>query len=251
MLSRCTAGSPGCRCMRSFTLGGTEYDSVIFDCDGVLLDSNRLKIDAFREAALASGFNETTVERFSKWQSLNFGTSRYRVFERLLSADFGPVPTSATLDHLLSEFGERVRAGYLDVPEAPGLRDLLEMLAGLPLYVASGSDEKELREVFQDRGLAVFFREIYGSPTPKSQIVGRIVESSPGARAIFVGDAHADADAAQQNSIDFVFLEMLSTVGTSMAIRAGAEGFAAFAGLEELATAIRPGRSTAHRVGAS
>ena len=233
--------------MHSFALGGVEYDAVIFDCDGVLLDSNRLKVDAFQEVALASGFDETTVREFSTWQSKNFGTSRYRAFERLLSGDFGHVPASATLDGLLSAFGDRVSGGYLYVAEASGLRDLLQMLEGLPLYVASGSDEQELRAVLRARGLASYFCEVYGSPTPKSRIVNQILECSTSTRAIFVGDAHADADAAQGNSIDFVFVNALSTVGASMSVRAKAEGFAEFEGLDDLAAAISAGDSTTHR----
>lgn len=224
--------------MRSFTLGGAQYDGVIFDCDGVLLDSNGLKIVAFQDCARDFGFDESAILAFTRWQSANFGTSRYRVFERLLGGDFGPVPPGVTLQRLLDTFGARVRSGYLSVPEAKGTSRLLEILEGVPLYVASGSDERELREVFESRGLADKFRAVRGSPSPKARLVREICEDSSMLSPLFVGDAHADADAAQENSIDFVFVSGLSTVAISMSARAHAEGYLQFHDLAEFAAAI-------------
>ena len=40
-----------------------DYDTIIFDCDGVILDSNELKIDAMREALNNSNsFERRSIE---------------------------------------------------------------------------------------------------------------------------------------------------------------------------------------------
>jgi phosphoglycolate phosphatase-like HAD superfamily hydrolase len=211
--------------MRSFVFRETEYDAIIFDCDGVLLASNELKIDAFRTASSELGFDDSTVDAFSGWQRLNFGISRFRAFARLMAGDFGAVPAAATHSGLIDAFARRVRLGYATIPEAPGLRACIAKLRGVPRFVASGSDEMELRDVFEERGMTEWFSSVRGSPTPKSDLIAEIMTSNEISRPIFLGDAHADADAAQANSIDFVFISALSTARESMTNRANDEGF--------------------------
>ena len=56
-----------------------NYDFFIFDCDGVILESNKLKSDAFSEALP----NEPShlVEEFISYHKNNGGVSRYEKFK--------------------------------------------------------------------------------------------------------------------------------------------------------------------------
>ncbi len=218
-----------------------SYDAFILDCDGVILDSNQLKMDAFRRTLEAHGFAPEVVSAGAAWQATAFGTSRYRLFDVMLSGRFGPAP-SVGLDELLATYGVACAAGYLEVPETPRLRSALASLAArAPLYVASGSDEAELRQVFRARTLEPFFAEIFGSPTRKAENIERVREAHkvrtgrPPARMLFVGDAVADVDAAQATGCDFAFMEPYSTVRSAMLSRAAAEGFQVISDLGQLA----------------
>ena len=55
-----------------------DYDIFIFDCDGVILDSNKLKSDAFRQALEYEP--EEMVEELVRYHKLNGGISRYEKF---------------------------------------------------------------------------------------------------------------------------------------------------------------------------
>lgn len=204
------------------------YDAVAFDCDGVLLDSNDLKVEAFRRVTRAAGFAPETVEAFSAYQTQNFGTSRHRLFARLLEGAFGAPPPGATLEALLEGFGQAVSAGYLEVDEAPGARALLEALSpAAPLFVVSGSDEAELVEVFEKRGLSRHFRAVFGSPATKTENLARVAEALGMAapRLLFIGDAEADADAAVASGADFLFASRYSKVRDRLGARALRDGF--------------------------
>ena len=39
---------------------------------------------------------------------------------------------------------------------------------GTPLFVVSGSDEKELKDVFRQRGILKLFKQVNGSPVSKN-----------------------------------------------------------------------------------
>ena len=56
-----------------------EYDFFIFDCDGVILNSNSIKNFAFR--LTLKNENKDLVDSFIKYHKENGGISRYEKFQ--------------------------------------------------------------------------------------------------------------------------------------------------------------------------
>ena len=56
--------------------------AVIFDCDGVILDSNNFKTKLFKD--VLGDYPSDEVESFSDFQKKSFGLSRYKLFEIFL-----------------------------------------------------------------------------------------------------------------------------------------------------------------------
>ena len=59
------------------------YKSIIFDCDGVLLDSNTIKSEAFYQSVLP--FGQKYADEFIQYHKNNGGISRYKKFEYFLN----------------------------------------------------------------------------------------------------------------------------------------------------------------------
>ena len=74
-----------------------------------------------------------------------------------------------------------------------------------PLYIASGSDQKELRYLCEKLGIDKYFVEIYGSPTSKQDLIKKIIEENKfdAGEVLMIGDAHNDRVAAQANGVMF------------------------------------------------
>jgi phosphoglycolate phosphatase-like HAD superfamily hydrolase len=186
------------------------YRTWLFDCDGVLLDSNRIKTDAFRELVLP--FGEEVASAFVAYHVANGGVSRMTklryLFERLLSR---PVE-NATLEQLARRYGSLVREQLIHCPETQGLRDLLARRpAHSRSFVVSGADEVELREILSLRGLASEFDGVFGSPRSKVQILTELAATETlGSSAVFLGDSRYDHETAVQLGIDFIFVSQCS-----------------------------------------
>jgi phosphoglycolate phosphatase-like HAD superfamily hydrolase len=213
----------------------TDPAFIVLDCDGVLFDSNPMKIAAFRTALAA--YPDPVVARFSEYQARNFGRSRYFLFERFF--DFlGREAAAGEVDALVERYAAIVRAGYLDAPLTPGCLETLQRLgARWPIYVASGSDQAELRWVLERRGLARCLAGIFGSPRSKTDILAELAPG-PGRRAVFVGDARADFEAAGAFEwCDFVFMRSFSAAAEDMDAVARQAGFPVIGALPEL---VRP-----------
>jgi len=183
----------------------SDYRSLVFDCDGVLLDSNRVKTDAFYQAALP--FGESAANALVRYHVANGGVSRYRKFEYFLSEivrheDMDP------LNELLSLYAERVREGLLACRVADGLGELRSALPKSNWMIVSGGDQGELREVFEARGLSHYFSGgIFGSPTDKQEILLRELNcGNLVLPAVFLGDSRYDYESAMKFGLDFVFI---------------------------------------------
>lgn len=179
-----------------------KYETIILDCDGVIFDSNTLKLDAFRDAL--SGFDKKIVDEFIEYFKNNFGTSRYhlaRVFiEQFLKQEFD----ENLYKEILKKYSQNCIVLYERSNITESFLDFVETYKNKKLFIASGSDQEELREVFKNRDLDKYFVDIFGSPTKKSEIVRNIVAKN--SNVIMIGDAKSDMLAANDNEIDFIFM---------------------------------------------
>ena len=178
--------------------------AIVFDCDGVILDSVPVKTRAF--ARLAEPYGPEARDRFVMYHSLHGGVSRYRKFEwffrEVLGREISPEESR--------EWGERFAAYALDEVRRcaliPGIEETLERWhARLPLYVCSGAPDAEVRLVLEERGLSGYFRGIHGSTPAKAELLARIVREArlDPADVLMVGDAATDRNAAEEVGTQF------------------------------------------------
>lgn len=195
----------------------SDYDVYVFDCDGVILDSNQLKIDAMREALSTILSDENKINACVDYFRNNFGKSRFHHIEVFVNdiLDLDEKMKGHTNQLILDTYSSKCKSLYLSAEITPGFIDFIESLTG-PKYVASGSEQSELREVFQERGLNAYFKGIFGSPVRKPQLISEILASEGTTKAIMFGDAISDVEAAKINNIDFIAYLPYSNVVSSM-----------------------------------
>jgi phosphoglycolate phosphatase-like HAD superfamily hydrolase len=198
-----------------------DYDAVIFDCDGVILDSNNMKISAMERALSATGYPETHISCAISYFKNNFGKNRfhhvnYFVGDLLGAALPESVDAGSLKAEIISAYAEAVEQEYMEVSETDGVRHLLaSWFARSDLYIASGSEQEQLQRVMKARNLDGFFIDILGSPTSKVDNVRKIIDKGY-KKVLFIGDAVADMQAAFDNGIDFVFYSPYSNVKSEM-----------------------------------
>lgn len=187
----------------------SEYSTLVFDCDGVVLNSNKIKTAAFYQAALPYG--EAAAQAMAAYHVANGGVSRYKKFAHFLGRI---VPEHATdrhgpdLEELLEIYGSYVRAALLSCEISSGLEALRNRSRSARWLIVSGGDENELRDIFERRSLAAHFDGgIFGSPDTKEEILAREIQSGNIVRpALFLGDSWYDHKAASGAGLDFVFV---------------------------------------------
>lgn len=190
-----------------------SYSTIVFDCDGVILNSNQIKTEAFRRAALPWG--ERAADALVAYHVAHGGVSRYTKFayflEHLLplhAPGCQPGRDGPDLDAMLTNYARAVRAGLLTCDVAQGLEVLRELTPQSRWLIVSGGDQLELRDIFSRRDLSNFFDGgIFGSPMDKHTIVEQQLQSGNIQHpALFIGDSRLDHQVAMAFGIDFVFV---------------------------------------------
>lgn len=191
----------------------SAYTTLVFDCDGVVLSSNRLKTEAFRAAARPWG--AAAAQALVNHHTANGGISRFAKFSHFLDHILpthapGAVPgrDGPDLQALLDAYAGAVRDGLMTCAVAEGLSELRAATPGARWMIVSGGAEAELREIFAARGLAGHFDGgIFGSPDSKDTILARELARGNLTRpALFLGDSRYDLKAAREAELDFVFI---------------------------------------------
>lgn len=204
-----------------------DHDIYIFDCDGVILNSNQLKINAMESALCALSIGDNQIKRCCEYFRKNFGKSRYHHVEHFVSniLQIEHETTRKELElKIITLFSNQCQKLYLEAELTPGFLEFLQTLRGKK-YIASGSAEDELRSVFRERGLDHHFSEIYGSPTAKSDNISHILGLEETEKAVMFGDAISDLEASIANKIDFIAYRTYSNVPDLLTIQSKCHGF--------------------------
>lgn len=191
-----------------------HYATLVFDCDGVVLNSNKVKTEAFYQATLP--FGKAAAQAMVSYHIANGGVSRYKKFAHFLEKI---VPEYANrqgndLEALLQAYAGLVRTGLLHCEMTPSLKTLRQQTPNARWLIVSGGDQTELRNVFAHRGIADWFDGgIFGSPRNKDEIlVSEIKSGSIMGPALFLGDSKYDHQAANAAGLDFIFISAWTEV---------------------------------------
>ncbi|ASW09882.1 HAD family hydrolase [Rhizobium sp. 11515TR] len=178
---------------------------IIFDFDGVVLDSAQAKTMAF--AQCYHGEDKEKIAEVIRYQERHGGIGRQQKFEYFEEHVFGRTVDPKKIMQLCDQFASIVDKAMVEAPFVPGAAQLLERLLGrIPLHVVSGMPDADLKAVLRRRGLEHYFASAAGSPKTKLAEFRRILRSEEcdPKDALAVGDSRTEFDASLELGIPFL-----------------------------------------------
>ncbi len=192
--------------MNITTRSADYWQAIIFDFDGVIVESGDIKAQAF--ADLYRHHGEVIAQAAVDYHRANGGMSRYLKFhyfqKNLLN---NPPLTKEEEQELDRQFSELVMNAVIACQPVAGAETLLnKMVNQIPLFVASGTPESELQVIVERRNLSHYFTEVRGSPRLKETLIADILSAYPldPERVLMIGDALVDYESAHQNGVAFL-----------------------------------------------
>lgn len=179
--------------------------AIVFDFDGVILESADVKTEAFLELYREHG--PELVAKVRAHHLANLGISRFKKFAWIAEHLLGKQLSEEESQALGERFSALALQKVLAAPMVPGAQAALEALEGkLPMFVASGTPQGELDLIVDRRGLRRFFLEVWGTPAEKPAIVRDLLARHGLAptEVLFIGDGLSDHKAASETGLHFL-----------------------------------------------
>ena len=182
-----------------------NYSHLFFDCDGVILNSNKIKTDAFYKLAL--NFGELQAQKLVNYHLENGGISRYekiKFFQKNILKN-----TNIKLyQELVDNYGKILKEKLIKAEISKGVFKIKNFFPKSKISVVSGSDQNELRWLFKEKRIDHLFNNgIFGSPKNKIEILEEIFSGFKGEeKSIFIGDSKYDFEVSKFFKIDFAFI---------------------------------------------
>jgi HAD superfamily hydrolase (TIGR01549 family) len=184
-----------------------KYKTIIFDCDGVILNSNEIKTLAF--GRVTRKYGEAISQEFMEYNMKYGGVSRYQKFEYFLKNLVGLKDNFDGHYHeLLLLYSEEIIHSLMNAEVCEGIDDLRKATSSAKWLVVSGGDEYEIKKVFQHKHLSnLFDGGIHGSPLSKQKIIQREIQSGNiSYPVLFLGDSEYDYNMSRIFNLDFIFI---------------------------------------------
>lgn len=179
--------------------------AIIFDFDGVILESAIIKTEAFGE--VVKDYPSEQAQAFVDYHMSHMGISRHVKFkyfiEEILHEKYSDKKEQILADAFESIVFERV----MKCAFVPGAHDFLEgNYLKYDMFIASGTPDDEMNRIIDGRNLRKYFKDIYGTPMKKPEIIKSILDQYGWVpdEVIFVGDAGTDLNAAKETGLFFV-----------------------------------------------
>jgi len=178
--------------------------AIIFDFDGVLVESAHIKTEAFRKLF---SHRPDKSDEIVEYHLRNAGISRYvkfkNIYENILHEPYSE-ETGVKLGKELSMIviDEIKKAAFVR-----GAEDFLGIFYHeYSFFIASGTPQDELNEIVRHKKIDKYFKGIFGTPATKTQIINYILTENRWEKGdvVFVGDAESDLRAAEESGIHFI-----------------------------------------------
>ncbi|MEO2127009.1 MAG: HAD-IA family hydrolase [Christiangramia sp.] len=183
----------------------SNKNTIFWDFDGVIIDSEVIRVNGFKE--VLQKFPASEVEKLIDYHIANGGISRYVKFRYFFEEIRNEKISNEQIQNLANDFSQIMLKSLQDknllIPESVNF--IKQHYDKLQMFIVSGSDQEELRNLCSALGIAQYFNEIFGSPTAKPQLVSDLLKlyNLDSENCLLIGDSINDYDAAKENGMHF------------------------------------------------
>ena len=186
-------------------IGNKNIETILWDFDGVILDSMKVRDWGFEE--IFKSFDENDVSLLLEYHNKNGGLSRYVKIRYFYEEVLGKNITEEEVLNYANNFSLLMKEELINPKNLikDSLKFIKENYKNYKFHIVSGSDQEELRFLCKELNIDNYFISIYGSPIPKNKLVKDLLKAHnyDVEKTCLIGDSMNDFEAASINNIKF------------------------------------------------
>ncbi|MCX6799393.1 MAG: HAD hydrolase-like protein [Candidatus Diapherotrites archaeon] len=183
--------------------------AVVFDFDGVLVDSNQLKLDAYFTAfGGIKGSRRIVSDVLAEYEGKRREKIISVILERCIEANALKAGMPVLAQAYIKKYSDAVQKAISGAREIKGAKKAVQALCKkCLLFVDSATPDAYLKAAVSSRKLSSYFKGIYGldsgSKADNVRLILREYGLSP-SEVVFVGDSNSDLACAKELNTHFV-----------------------------------------------
>jgi beta-phosphoglucomutase-like phosphatase (HAD superfamily) len=175
--------------------------NIIFDFDGVVINSHLTKTLAFHDVFKVYGKN--IALKAKKFHLNNIGRSRYFKFKFIFKNILRLKLTKKKIKILDEKFDFFLQKKIKKMTPSKSLINFFRKKNQVwNLYISTGTPRAKIIKILKKKKLFEYFKKVYGSPSSKINHIKKIIKNNQ--KSIFIGDSLEDYRAAKQAKIKFI-----------------------------------------------
>ena len=179
--------------------------TILWDFDGVILDSMKIKGEGFLE--LFQEYDKNYLAKLEKYHYDSGGVSRFDKIRYFYKEVLQEEITEDEVLKLADKFAKIIKSKLYNKENLiTETVDFIEQnYKKYNFHIVSGAEHQELNDLCDNFELTQYFNSIEGSPTKKDILVKNVIEKYKYKKVeiILIGDAMTDYNTSVNNSIEF------------------------------------------------
>ncbi|WP_252228861.1 MULTISPECIES: HAD hydrolase-like protein [unclassified Clostridium] len=179
--------------------------NIIFDFDGVIIDSMSIRADGVRK--IFNKYDKNDVEYFVEYYKYNAGLSKFKKIKYFYNEILNKEISEEKINYYSGRLTLIMRKKLIskDILIKDTLNFIAKNFKNYNFHIASGSEQNELLFLCNKLEIGKYFKSIKGAPIHKNDLVKMIIDENEYnlPETLMIGDSINDFDAAKLNNIYF------------------------------------------------
>ena len=184
----------------------TEIKVLIFDFDGVIIDSMSVKVDEYKKLMSEFTNDEGKIDKIVQIYKNSIGipreTTLKKVFKEVLSKNI----LTVEVDELSRKYSQRIFKRLESLKPLDGFLEYITLHQQLKKHIISGAPNSDLIYFMDKLGIRNKFDSVKGGPLKKSEEIASLIrlDKVKNNEVVYFGDQKNDFLAAEEARVQFI-----------------------------------------------
>ena len=193
-----------------------ETKIMVFDFDGVIIDSAEVKIDEYRNLFSQFTKNETILNEIINIYKNSAGIPRETTLKKVFKVVLNKTISKQEIENLSLDFSKLIFYRLEAIEPLKGLLEYLAIHKEINKHIISGAPNSDVSYLAKKLNLSKYFKSIKGGPLNKKNEITHIrkLAKVKAQNIVYFGDQKNDCIAAKSAGVGFIGINAGSNLDT-------------------------------------
>jgi len=193
-----------------------ETKIMVFDFDGVIIDSAEVKVDEYRNLFSQFTKNEATLNKIINIYRNSAGIPRETTLKKVFKKVLDKAISNQEVENLSLDYSKKIFQRLETILPLKGFLEYIAIHKEINKHIISGAPNSDVSYLIKKLNLTKYFKSIKGGPLNKKNEITNIrnLAQVKAQDIVYFGDQKNDCIAAKSAGVDFIGINAGSNLDT-------------------------------------